>query len=73
VEGGAETLWEFFGAGLVDAVAVFVAPRVLGGAAATAAVGGAGFRLRRAASIEGILVETVGEDFLVTGRVAGNG
>ena len=73
VEGGAETLWAFFGAGLVDAVAVFVAPRVLGGAAATAAVGGEGFRLRRAASIEGILLETVGEDLLVTGRVAGRG
>ncbi|HEY6051111.1 MAG TPA: bifunctional diaminohydroxyphosphoribosylaminopyrimidine deaminase/5-amino-6-(5-phosphoribosylamino)uracil reductase RibD, partial [Thermoanaerobaculia bacterium] len=43
VEGGAGTLWEFFHAGCVDAVAVFVAPRILGGSAAPGGVGGPGF------------------------------
>jgi diaminohydroxyphosphoribosylaminopyrimidine deaminase/5-amino-6-(5-phosphoribosylamino)uracil reductase len=69
VEGGARTLWEFFGAGLVDAVAVFVAPRVLGGERATGAVGGDGFRLARAAEVGDVRVEAIGRDLLVTGRV----
>lgn len=69
VEGGARTLWEFFAAGLVDAVAVFVAPRVLGGDGATGAVGGGGFRLTDAAAIEDVAVERVGDDLLVTGRI----
>ena len=45
VEGGAETLWGFFHAGLVDRVAAFLAPRVLGGGRAKGSVGGRGFRL----------------------------
>ena len=69
VEGGARTLWEFFSAGLVDAVAVFVAPRLLGGDAATGAVGGGGFRLSNAAAIEGVAVQRIGGDLLLTGRV----
>jgi diaminohydroxyphosphoribosylaminopyrimidine deaminase/5-amino-6-(5-phosphoribosylamino)uracil reductase len=69
VEGGARTLWDFFGAGLVDAVAVFVAPRILGGEAAKGAVGGGGFRLARAAAIQDLAVERVGRDLLVRGRV----
>jgi len=69
VEGGARTLWEFFSAGLVDGVAVFVAPRVLGGARALGAVGGTGFPLDDAARIEDARVERVGGELLVTGRV----
>jgi diaminohydroxyphosphoribosylaminopyrimidine deaminase/5-amino-6-(5-phosphoribosylamino)uracil reductase len=69
VEGGARTLWEFFSSGLVDAVAVFVAPRVLGGERTLGAVGGKGFPLARAASLEDVRVEPVGGDLLVTGRV----
>ncbi len=45
VEGGAETLWSFFDARLVDRVAVFLAPRILGGARAPAGVAGKGFAL----------------------------
>ena len=69
VEGGAETLGGFFRAGLVDRVAVFLAPRILGGARATGAVGGSGFALADAPGLEGLRVERVGEDLLVTGRV----
>jgi len=72
VEGGARTLWGFFAAGLVDGVAVFVSPRVLGGDRATGAVGGAGFRLADAAQIRDVRVESVGGDLLVTGRVGGS-
>jgi diaminohydroxyphosphoribosylaminopyrimidine deaminase/5-amino-6-(5-phosphoribosylamino)uracil reductase len=69
VEGGAETLWRFFRAGLVDAVAVFTAPRVLGGGEAPGGVGGHGFSLSRAPRIVDVRHERVGEDWLVTGRV----
>ena len=69
VEGGAETLGSFFSAGLVDRVAVFLAPRILGGARAPGAVGGIGFPLARTPRLGDIRIETVGGDLLVSGRV----
>ena len=69
VEGGGETLWEFFRAGCVDRVAVFLAPRLLGGARAPAAVGGTGFSLARTPRFRDVEIERVGEDLLVTGRL----
>lgn len=69
VEGGASTLWEFFRSQSVDAVAVFVAPRILGGAHAPGAVGGAGFALPASPRLSGLSWESVGEDLLLTGRV----
>jgi diaminohydroxyphosphoribosylaminopyrimidine deaminase/5-amino-6-(5-phosphoribosylamino)uracil reductase len=69
VEGGAETLWEFFRARLVDRVAVFVAPKVLGGASAPGGVGGRGFPLAGSARLTEVASENVGDDWLVTGRV----
>jgi diaminohydroxyphosphoribosylaminopyrimidine deaminase / 5-amino-6-(5-phosphoribosylamino)uracil reductase len=73
IEGGAETLASFFQAGLVDRVAVFTAPRVLGGRSATSAVGGDGFSLSRAVSLEDVACERVGGDFLWTARVRRRG
>jgi diaminohydroxyphosphoribosylaminopyrimidine deaminase/5-amino-6-(5-phosphoribosylamino)uracil reductase len=70
VEGGAETLGGFFRAGLVDRVAAFLAPRVLGGRSAPGAVGGAGFALADAVELAHARVERVGRDLLVTGRLA---
>ena len=70
VEGGAETLGAFFEAGLVDRVAVFLAPTVVGGRAALGAVGGRGFALPEAAVVRDLRVERVGADRLVTGRLA---
>ncbi len=70
VEGGSETLGAFFDAGLVDRVAAFLAPRVLGGSVAPGAVGGEGFGLRRAPGLSDACVERLGEDILVTGRLA---
>ena len=70
VEGGATTLWEFFRAGLVDRVAVFVAPRILGGRAAPGGVGGTGFGLRQAPRLSDVAWKPVGGDLLVTGRVS---
>jgi diaminohydroxyphosphoribosylaminopyrimidine deaminase/5-amino-6-(5-phosphoribosylamino)uracil reductase len=70
VEGGAATLWSFFSAGAVDRVCAFLAPRVLGGSRAPAAVGGRGFTLGSAPWIEDLALERLGDDLLVTGRVA---
>ena len=70
VEGGAETLWGFFAGGLVDRVAVFLAPRVLGGRLAPGGVGGEGFALARTPRLIDARVEPVGGDLLVTGRLA---
>ncbi len=73
IEGGAETLASFFQAGLVDRVAVFTAPRVLGGRSATSAVGGDGFSLSRAVRLEDVACERLGADFLWTARVRRRG
>lgn len=70
IEGGAETLWEFFRARLVDRVAVFVAPRILGGEAAPGGVGGAGFPLSRTPWMEHLRWEAIGADLLIEGRVS---
>jgi len=69
VEGGAETLGSFFDAGLADRVAVFTAPRILGGRAALPAVGGRGFSLATGPRLRDVRIESVGEDLLFTGRV----
>jgi diaminohydroxyphosphoribosylaminopyrimidine deaminase/5-amino-6-(5-phosphoribosylamino)uracil reductase len=70
VEGGAVTFWEFFRAGAVDRVAVFLAPRLVGGAAAPGPIAGAGFDLARTPRLEDARWERVGEDFLLTARVS---
>ncbi|HEU5250810.1 MAG TPA: bifunctional diaminohydroxyphosphoribosylaminopyrimidine deaminase/5-amino-6-(5-phosphoribosylamino)uracil reductase RibD [Thermoanaerobaculia bacterium] len=69
VEGGADTLGRFFRAGLVDRVAVFLAPKLLGGESAPGGIGGPGFPLSRARRVRDVEHEQVGEDWLVTGRV----
>ena len=69
VEGGGATQASFLAAGLVDRVAVFFAPRLLGGVAAPPSVGGRGFSLARTPRLLDVEVERVGEDILVTGRL----
>jgi len=69
VEGGAQTLWRFFEAGLVDRVAVFLAPRVLGGVRAPGAVGGDGLALASAVALDELATEPCGNDLMVTARV----
>ncbi len=70
LEGGAQTLWGFFAGGLVDRAAVFLAPRILGGRDAPGGVAGKGFVLETTPRLTDVRVEPVGEDWLVTGRVA---
>ncbi len=69
VEGGAETFWEFFRAGLVDRVAAFVAPRVLGGRDAPGAVAGPGLALSASIRLGPVVCERYGDDLLLTAPV----
>jgi diaminohydroxyphosphoribosylaminopyrimidine deaminase/5-amino-6-(5-phosphoribosylamino)uracil reductase len=69
VEGGAEVAAAFLDAGLVDRVAMFLAPLLLGGVSAPSAVGGAGRELKRAVVLEAVDVRRVGDDVLVEGDV----
>jgi diaminohydroxyphosphoribosylaminopyrimidine deaminase/5-amino-6-(5-phosphoribosylamino)uracil reductase len=69
VEGGGETQARFLEAGLVDRVAVFLSPRILGGGGA-ASVGGPGFPLDATPRLEDVDVERLGADVLLTGRLS---
>lgn len=68
VEGGAGTLGAFFDARVVDQLAVFVAPRILGGSGAVAAVGGRGkSRMAAAPQVLDPRYHRFGGDLLVEG------
>lgn len=70
VEGGAAVHGTFFDHGLVDRVQAILAPLVIGGEHAPAAVGGAGpDRLAQAWRLSGISVEQIGGDVVVCGAV----
>ena len=68
VEGGSELLGSFFDLNLVDKVAAFIAPVIIGGAAAKSAVGGHGSNsLAEAYRLRNVQVEPIGDDLIVTG------
>jgi diaminohydroxyphosphoribosylaminopyrimidine deaminase / 5-amino-6-(5-phosphoribosylamino)uracil reductase len=70
VEGGGELAAGLLDAGLVDRVAFFVAPRLLGGRTAPGPVGGVGRALKETLSVRGLSCRTVGEDLLLEGDVS---
>lgn len=65
VEGGGEVHAAFLAAALVDHVAIFVAPRLLGGRTAPSLIGGPGTELKSAPRLEALSVRTIGEDLLI--------
>ncbi len=68
VEGGGVLLGSFFDQRLVDKVHAVIAPMIIGGATAPAAVAGAGAaRMADALRLRDVTVERLGEDVLVTG------
>jgi diaminohydroxyphosphoribosylaminopyrimidine deaminase/5-amino-6-(5-phosphoribosylamino)uracil reductase len=69
VEGGAEIHGSLLEAGLVDRVAVFIAPRLLGGRAAVPAVAGGGFTLKDAVRLGPFEIIRVGDDVLLEADV----
>lgn len=71
VESGGTLAAAVLEAGLVDRVYFFVAPRLVGGRGALTPIEGEGRALSQAWGVERIRVRRVGEDLLITGRVAG--
>jgi diaminohydroxyphosphoribosylaminopyrimidine deaminase/5-amino-6-(5-phosphoribosylamino)uracil reductase len=69
-EGGAELGAALLDAGLVDRVAFFVAPRLLGGRTAPGPIGGVGRALKEALSVTGLTCRHIGEDLLIEGEVS---
>ena len=68
VEGGATVAGEFLEAGLVNKVTFFIAPKIIGGAAAPSAIGGTGVeKISDALELERISVIQRGKDIEVTG------
>jgi diaminohydroxyphosphoribosylaminopyrimidine deaminase/5-amino-6-(5-phosphoribosylamino)uracil reductase len=67
VEGGADVLGAFIDARLVDRVAIFIAPRLLGGGIPLAA--GAGAAVADSLRLGPIAVRSVGDDLLLTADV----
>ncbi len=68
VEGGGTLLGSLFDLGLVDKVAAFVAPMVIGGRCAPSPVGGEGAaRMSQALRMTRLRFEKIGEDMLVVG------
>lgn len=65
LEAGSELTGAFVQAGLVDRVAAFVAPTLLGGAEAPAPVGGPGLTLPAALRLTNMTTRPVGPDWLI--------
>jgi diaminohydroxyphosphoribosylaminopyrimidine deaminase/5-amino-6-(5-phosphoribosylamino)uracil reductase len=70
VEGGAEVHGAFLEAGLVDRVAVFLAPRLMGGREAASMIAGGGRSLKDALRLGPLSVQAVGEDLLIEADVS---
>jgi diaminohydroxyphosphoribosylaminopyrimidine deaminase / 5-amino-6-(5-phosphoribosylamino)uracil reductase len=68
VEGGTEVAGAFYDAKLIDKVSFFLAPIIIGGIEAPAAVGGKGaMSLENAIRLENVEIKRHGEDFEMTG------
>ena len=70
LEGGSDLNWAFIEAGLVDRVAIFIAPMLIGGEGAPTAIGGHGLALPQALRLIGVHVRQVGQDWFIEADVA---
>jgi diaminohydroxyphosphoribosylaminopyrimidine deaminase/5-amino-6-(5-phosphoribosylamino)uracil reductase len=71
VEGGGEVHASIFEEGLADEVCVFIAPKIIGGAAAKTPVEGIGIqKMIESLSLEEITVDRIDCDVLIRGRIA---
>lgn len=71
VEGGAEVLGSFHDANLIDEAHIFIGPKLVGGASAPGPISGAGVgQLGDARILSQVVVEQLGNDIYVRGRVA---
>ena len=68
VEGGSQTLGQFFIKREVDKVFFFIAPKVIGGRAAPSSIGAEGFStLKAAPSLDNFKIKRIGKDILAWG------
>jgi len=73
VESGARLAWAFVGAGLVDRLVVYLAPKLIGGEHAAGLVAGEGFvPVDAALGLAFERVERIGPDLKVVARVHGH-
>jgi diaminohydroxyphosphoribosylaminopyrimidine deaminase/5-amino-6-(5-phosphoribosylamino)uracil reductase len=70
LEGGGEVHAAFLEAGVVDRVALFIAPMLLGGRTAPSVIGGPGRELKAAIRLDAVTVRPVGADLLLEADVA---
>jgi diaminohydroxyphosphoribosylaminopyrimidine deaminase/5-amino-6-(5-phosphoribosylamino)uracil reductase len=70
VEAGSELAAALLQAGLIDRVAFFVAPRLLGGRSAPGPLGGEGLHLKEAVRLSDVTYRQIGDDILIEGDVA---
>jgi diaminohydroxyphosphoribosylaminopyrimidine deaminase/5-amino-6-(5-phosphoribosylamino)uracil reductase len=71
VEGGSQIHGAFIAAGLVDSVAIFLAPRLVG--SGVPVVEGRGLDWRKPATLGPLSVRALGEDLLLTADVVTRG
>lgn len=69
LEGGGTLAWSFFEAQAVDRVAVFIAPKLLGGSGASPLAGLGVSGLEEALRLETFQTETLAQDLLISGPV----
>ena len=68
LEGGAELAFAALEAGIVHKVQAYIAPKLIGGAAAKTPLGGTGFaKMAGAMPLKNVTVTPLGEDFLMEG------
>ncbi len=71
VEGGGRLLGSLYDAGAIDEVHAFIAPRLVGGAAAPSPIGGRGqVSMADAIALKNPVIQTCGEDIYIWGRIA---
>lgn len=72
IEGGAAVAASALNSNLVDKVCWFIAPKIIGGTAATGPIGGAGIaELANAILLEDLETQPVGADTMITAYIAG--
>ena len=70
VEGGSQLLGSLFDKQLIDEVHVFIAPSLIGGAAAPAPIGGSGIdNMANALNLVNPAIETRGDNIYISGRI----
>lgn len=70
LEGGAGLAWGFLDQGLIDEVAYFYAPKLIGGQDAPGMIGGAGFaKMAQAAQLDKPRLRSFGEDLMLQAKI----